>query len=353
MYRNYMHDWERRCHDLDDNRIVRPFDWGFEFIGQENGSHQSNQNGSAQALSPQKIIQDFNQKTIPNSDEFFRPAPLNPEGYEFDGHLLKFQSSIETISPANNIVHARFYPATTKDGKPSDRAVIVMPQWNGDVNAHVSICKGLNFFGISALRLSLPYHDWRKPPELERADYLVCSNIGRTIQSIQQGVHDVRRCADWLQLQGIRKIGVMGTSVGSNVGFLSFTHDERLEVGVFNHASSFFGDVVWQGITTAHIRKSLETEMNRDEAREAWLSISPSTYMKKLSRHRRKAKIMVARYDLTFPFELSQNMLENCKENDVPIDSVILPCGHYTSGKSPYKFLVGYHIVSYFVAKLK
>ena len=62
---------------------------------------------------------------------------------------------------------------------------------------------------------------------------------------------------------------------------------------------------------------------------------------------------MVARYDLTFPFELSQNMLENCKENDVPIDSVILPCGHYTSGKSPYKFLVGYHIVSYFVAKLK
>ena len=74
-----------------------------------------------------------------------------------------------------------------------------MPQWNGKEDAHVAICKGLNYFGISALRLSLPYHDWRMPPELERADYLVSSNIGRTIQAVQQAVQDIRRCADWLQ----------------------------------------------------------------------------------------------------------------------------------------------------------
>ena len=356
-----MHDWERRCHDKDNNRLVRPFDWGLEFIAPEHRFHQShqssytqtNQNGSAQVLSPLSVIEAFNRKTIPSSDDFFRPAPVASDAFDFDGHLLKFPSSIETISPANNTVHARFYPATTKDGKPSDRAVIVMPQWNGDVNAHVAICKGLNYFGISALRLSLPYHDWRKPPELERADYMVCSNIGRTIQSIRQGVHDVSRCADWLELQGIRKIGVMGTSVGSNVGFLSFTHDERLAVGVFNHASCYFGDVVWQGITTAHIRQSLEAEMTRDEARQAWLTISPSAYLTKLKNHQRKAKIMVARYDLTFPYDLSQQLLADCQQNEVPIDQVILPCGHYTSGKSPYKFLVGYHIVSYFVKELR
>ena len=353
MYRNFMHDWERRCHDKDDNRIIRPFDWGLEFIGQEHNSFHSNQNGSAQALSPQATIEEFNRKTIANSDDFFRPAPISDDTFDFDGHFLRFPSSIETISPANNTVYARYYPALTRDGKPSDRAVIIMPQWNGDENAHISICKGLNFFGISALRLSLPYHDWRKPPELERADFMVCSNIGRTIQSIRQGVQDVRRCADWLELQGIRKIGVMGTSVGSNVGFLSFTHDQRLAVGVFNHASCYFGDVVWQGITTAHIRKSLENEMNLEQARQAWLTISPGAYLQKLSNHQRKAKIMVARYDLTFPFDLSQQLLADCAENNVKIDSVILPCGHYTSGKSPYKFLVGYHIVSYFVKELK
>ena len=31
---------------------------------------------------------------------------------------------------------------------------------------------------------------------------------------------------------------------------------------------------------------------------------------------------------------------------------VVLPCGHYTLGEAPYKFLDGYHIVSFFVTKL-
>jgi hypothetical protein len=187
------------------------------------------------------------------------------------------------------------------------------------------------------------------PPELDRADYMVSSNIGRTIQSVQQAVHDIRRCADWLQLQGIRRLGIMGTSVGSCVGFLAWGHDERLEVGVFNHASCYFGDVVWQGITTQHIRKTLEPYLTQDETRQAWLSISPSAFIPQMKHIKRKAKLIVAKYDLTFPYELSQIVLNDCAQHGIPIDKVILPCGHYTSGKTPYKFLDGYHIVSYFV----
>ena len=64
---------------------------------------------------------------------------------------------------------------------------------------------------------------------------------------------------------------------------------------------------------------------------------------------RRKAKLIAAKYDLTFPYELSQIVLNDCEQHGLPIDKTILPCGHYTSGKTPYKFLDGYHIVSYFV----
>ena len=44
-----------------------------------------------------------------------------------------------------------------------------------------------NRFGISALRLSKPYHDIRRPAELERSDYAVSSNIGRTICRVPPG----------------------------------------------------------------------------------------------------------------------------------------------------------------------
>ena len=207
-----MHAWERRCHDKDNNRVVRPFEWGLEFLSPNPVIHHGEANGAAQAVAPLNQIEQFNERVIPNSHEFYLPAPSQPGDFDFDGFMLRFPSSITTISETNNTVYARFYPAQ-KNGKESDRAVIVMPQWNGDVNAHVAICQALNKFGISALRLSLPYHDWRKPPELERADYMVSANLGRTIQSVQQAVHDIRRSADWLQLHGIRSIGVMGTSV--------------------------------------------------------------------------------------------------------------------------------------------
>ncbi len=55
------------------------------------------------------------------------------------------------------------------------------------------LCRLLNKFGISALRLSLPYHDARMPPELRRADYIVSSNVGRTAQVCRQAVLDARR----------------------------------------------------------------------------------------------------------------------------------------------------------------
>ena len=56
-----------------------------------------------------------------------------------------------------------------------------MPQWNADAFSHNALCSLFNRFGISCLRLSKPYHDIRRPAELERSDYAVSANVGRTI----------------------------------------------------------------------------------------------------------------------------------------------------------------------------
>lgn len=333
MLRSYMHYLERKFHARDiEERRVRPFEWGLEHL-----------EWAPKGADPRAGLREFNLRAVEESDAFFSAPELKRESYRFDGFHLSYPSAIATPSEKNNLVRARFYPAGT-----GDRAVIVSPQWNADPESHIALCRGLNRFGISALRLSLPYHDDRMPEELTRADYMVSANIGRTIQSVRQAVLDIRRAADWLYGEGFQKVGVMGTSIGSCVSWLAFIHDERLDAGVFNMVSSWFGDVVWRALTTSHIREALETEMSAGEVREAWLSISPSAHSGRLHSVRRPALLISAKYDLTFLPDLSDIFFADCERYGVPARKKLLPCGHYTIGRTPFKFLDAWHIIDFF-----
>jgi len=97
---------------------------------------------------------------------------------------------------------------------------VVLPHWNAHATQHNSLCAGLAKLGISTLRLSLPYHDYRMPAELQRADYAVSSNVARTIDATRQAVIDTRGCVDWLEQQGYESIGVVGTAAGFGLGLL-------------------------------------------------------------------------------------------------------------------------------------
>jgi len=56
---------------------------------------------------------------------------------------------------------------------------VVLPHWNASATQHAALCAGIAKLGMNALRLSLPYHDFRMPAELERADYAVSGNVTR------------------------------------------------------------------------------------------------------------------------------------------------------------------------------
>ena len=201
--------------------------------------------------------------------------------------------------------------------------------------------------GITSVRLSLPYHHNRKPAHLERAEYLVSSNIGRTLSAIRQAVLDTKRCGDWLLERGYKRIGIVGTSVGSCAGFLAFAHDDRFSAGAFIHASGFFADVVWKGLTTSHVRASLENAINLEELRYLWSPISPNPFIKRLAGSSRSVLMFTGRYDLTFPPELSQEAYDEFARCRVPHEVVWLPCGHYTMGQFPFNALVGYRLVTF------
>src|ERR1700741_133646 len=223
-YAQWMYDWEHRLTSVDNNRVVRPLEWGVEWA-----RHWPCRNGCSPgqaAGSPEQFFLDYNRRIVAASDEFYsyvKPGDFRLERREVQvfstrevpdpkleakvkgtvGEFVRFTSPVSTPYAENNLANARWFPARGR------RAVVLLPHWNSDAIAYVSLCRVLNLMGIAVLRLSMPYHDIRMPAEIRRADYAVSANIGRTLDAVRQGVVDIRCCLDWLEDQGYNKLGIV------------------------------------------------------------------------------------------------------------------------------------------------
>ena len=383
LYADWMWRWETALTTRDTNRIVRPLEWGFDWLP---ATHPSPDGGADEA----EMIA-LSAQLAANSENFFSyatptdfrvehrppqlfPTNVRPETLAQDADLkqkaatgelesaefLRFASPVTTPHPENDQVNARWYPASEAQqakfrrlGKPR-QAMIVMPQWNADAFSHNALCEIFNRFGISCLRLSKPYHDIRRPAELERSDYAVSANIGRTISACQQAVVDIRSCLDWLETQGYSQFGVLGTSLGSAYAFIAAAHDPRIQVCAFNHASTWFGDVVWTGQSTRHIREAFEQAgLTQSTTREIFRGVSPMAYMEKFAANPKRVLVVHAKYDLTFLEKFSLDVLKNFDEHKINYVSRVLPCGHYTTGETPYKYIDAWYLGSFIHSAFK
>ncbi|HVT28409.1 MAG TPA: alpha/beta hydrolase family protein [Lacipirellulaceae bacterium] len=392
-YARWMYRWETRLTTRDENRVVRPLEWGFEWIApflRAHGLAGEELRAAEHGGNPEAAMMRINEILIRHSETFFgyeRPAdfrleerypqlfPTNvrPETLAQDAELkrkaeagemeraqfLRFTSPERTPYAENDLVNARWFPApahkdqSRRDGARPKQAIVILPQWNADAFSHNALASVFNRMGISALRLSKPYHDIRRPSELERSDYAVSANIGRTLSACRQAVVDIRCCLDWLEEQGYEHFGVLGTSLGSCYAFLASAHDARLRVNAFNHASTSFGDVVWAGQSTRHIRAGLEDAgLTQERLRKLWAAISPVNYYEKFmsaesAGREKKVLVVYANYDLTFPRQYSLQVVDAFERYRVNFEKRVLPCGHYTTGETPFKYMDGWFMGSF------
>jgi hypothetical protein len=321
--------WEKRLSQRDTNRKILPFEWGLDFVPE-----------NISVSTPVLYLREYARKFLAESDRYHSYSPAKDA--RLDGNHLTFSSPLPSIYPKNNTVHGFFFPVQSKG-----RVVVVLPQWNSDLQGHQALCRMLNYFGLSALRLSLPYHDLRMPDELERADYMLSPNVGRTLQAVRQAVVDARAAVDWLEGQGYGKFAILGTSLGSCVALIAMAHDPRLNLSVQNHVSPYFADVVWEGISTQHVRRGLEGNITLEELRAVWMPISPKAYLKKLQGTGKRSLLVHALYDYSFLPRLSRELLRDYVELGLPHSTCTLPCGHYTSGEFPFNIFLGYTMCRY------
>ena len=192
-YAKWMYEWESKLTSVDNNRVVRPLEWGLEYA---HAWPCRNGHGPGYVpRDPEEFFRDYNRRVIANSDEFYAykvPTDFRLEQRELKvfstrevpdpeleakvrgkyGTFLRFTSPVHTAYPENNLVNARWFPARGR------RAMVVLPHWNSDALAYSGLCRVMNMMGIAVLRLTMPYHDIRMPAEIRRADYAVSSNMG-------------------------------------------------------------------------------------------------------------------------------------------------------------------------------
>src|SRR3989441_12317432 len=105
----------------DDNRVVRPFAWGAEFI-------REHANGD----DPRVIFGEHTERVMARSEDFYALPEISD--WQLAGDRLAWTSAIKTPSAENNLARARlFTPRRERKNKP--RAAVVVDRKSTRLNS--------------------------------------------------------------------------------------------------------------------------------------------------------------------------------------------------------------------------
>ncbi|RWX64032.1 dienelactone hydrolase-related enzyme [Mesorhizobium sp. M2A.F.Ca.ET.039.01.1.1] len=266
---------------------------------------------------------------------FFDEPSESDQGFERTEGWLKFPSDIATDIAANNVVWAKI----TESGS-FDRAMVIFHHWNASARNR-QIASFFSRRGITVVEIAMPYHFERSRPGSLHADYMLSSNLGRTIQSIRQGVLDGRKLIHWLKSEGCREISVLGMSLGAWVAGLIAAHDPAVSKASLFLTAGSLADMVWIGRATRSIRDSLEPAIELTDLRRAWGPLNLENYAHSLARPDLDLHVVLAKRDKVVLPALSARFMQRLEDTGARPDILELNCGHYSLAIPPYILLAG------------
>src|SRR5262245_57480096 len=104
MLQTAFHAWERRLANVTTDRVVRPFEWGLDWIPT---------NGHPPNHPPLDVMESWVAHVMHDTDAFFTAEPTREYRLEpmSDGEaMLTFPSAMTTPHLENNTVYARYFP---------------------------------------------------------------------------------------------------------------------------------------------------------------------------------------------------------------------------------------------------
>jgi dienelactone hydrolase len=270
--------------------------------------------------------------------DFFDEPAGSDKGFEKVDGWIKFPSSIATDVKENDIVWAKI----TQSGS-FDQALVVFHHWNAS-KRNSQIANYYSKCGITVVEIALPYHFERNRPGSMHADYILSPNLGRTVQSMRQGVLDGRMLIRWLKSEGFEEISVLGMSLGSWIAGLVAAHDTTVTKASLFLAAGSFADFVWTGRASRKIRQSLEPAIHLTDLRRAWGPLNLENCVDRLARTDLDLQIVLAQRDTVVLPELSERFIARLERAGANPEIQKLNCGHYSLALPPYILSAGLNL---------
>jgi rhodanese-related sulfurtransferase len=111
--------WETRLASVDTNRVVRPFEWGLDWLRLD-----------PQSPDPRATLLGWARDAVVDSDTFFSAPPTTQ--YTLTDDVLRFPSAVTTPSTGQQHGRGAVFRADPRRSSSARRAVVVLPQWNSD-----------------------------------------------------------------------------------------------------------------------------------------------------------------------------------------------------------------------------
>jgi dienelactone hydrolase len=269
---------------------------------------------------------------------FFDGPSESLDDFQREGEWLKFPSDVCTDVEQNNTVWVKI-----SESGSFDHALVVFHHWNATARNR-QIAKFFSQRGITVVEIAMPFHFERQRPSSLHADYMLSANLGRTIQSIRQGVLDGRKTIRWLKSEGYREISVLGMSLGSWVAGAVAAHDPAVSKASMFLTAGSLADMVWTGRATRLIRDSLEREIELRDLRRAWGPLNMENWVHRLARPELDLHVVLAKRDKVVLPELSQRFMRRLEGAGAKPTILELNCGHYSLAMPPFILLAGWSL---------
>ena len=272
---------------------------------------------------------------------FFEEPAKSDFSYTWKDGWIEYQSDIKTGVAQNDRIQAKVTDSITKK-----RALIIFHHWNARTR-YKQIAAFLSRRGITVVQIAMPYHFERSRSESSYADYMISSNLGRTLQSVQQAVSDGRKLIRILEREGYEHISVLGISLGSWIaGLVAATDRAVRKAGLFLTAGSL-ADMVWTGAATKHIRASLEGQIDTTQLNRVWSPLNLENYTEQLAQPGLELLIVVATRDTVVLPHLAEPLITKLNQAGARVDTLQLNCGHYSFSLPPYILPAGLRTVRF------
>jgi hypothetical protein len=265
------------------------------------------------------------------SEEFFA-LPDKPVDFKQKDGVITFRSRGFTPHACNRTVYLAYRPQG--DRGPMTLAV---PAWNTQRWRFKPLLPTIRQLGFGGASVSLPYQDERMPEAWTYAHGLVSADIGLTLRGMQQAVLDTMDSISVLQQLGHERIVLTGISIGSGILNLVDAHDPRPFGVICVLCGDNFAQCVWNGMSTRHVRKTLDGNIEFDALDRLWKPISAESYVHRLAvRPRPLREMLTSRYDYTFPPENGRRLRALFDGQNVAHGWTEMGCGHYTLSRPPF-----------------